>query len=192
MMRVDLKDLAGTDILSGAANGTTALARVVASLPPGAEESIIVLDFRHVEVATSSFLRELGLGLRDYCNRSRPELGLVVANPNAAVLEELRDMLTEKREAMVICQVDARGRLSGARVAGPLEEKQRFTLDAVLKLREADAAELFKRYERLDSIGVNGWNNRLAALAAKGILRERRSGRTKRYRPVVEDLQHGT
>src|SRR5262245_59166437 len=141
-MRVDVEKLGGSDVLSGAANGASSLAQLVAAIPPDVGEGLISLDFKGVEVATGSYLRELVLGLRDYCRRSRPQLCPIIANPNEVVLEELQDLLSDKRDAVVVCRFDRDGHVSGARVVGLLEEKQRLTLDAVLALGETDATTL--------------------------------------------------
>ena len=92
---------------------------------------------------------------------------------------------------LVACTLKSDGRAVKPQVIGTLEEKQRLTLDAVLELEEADAGMLAERFGTREKIGVTGWNNRLASLAAGGILMEVRSGRGKRYRPVLEGLKHG-
>jgi hypothetical protein len=75
-----------------------------------------------------------------------------------------------------------------------LEDAQRRTLAAVLKAGATDASTLAglpRQDGDPDKIGPTGWNNRLASLAAKGILRETRRGRTKTYRLTVEGLTLG-
>src|SRR5262249_5275524 len=147
--------------------------------------TVIALDFAGTLVATGSFLRESILGFRDFCRRSQPNLYPVVANLNETVEEELLDLLQSRREALVACLVAANGDALSPRVLGILEEKQRVTLDAVLSLGEADAATLTDRLATTEKIGVTGWNNRLSSLVAAGILMEVRSGRGKRYRPIL-------
>jgi hypothetical protein len=191
-MRLPLSDSTNLDVLAGAANGANLLARFVAATAATSGPEVVFLDFRGVQVATSSFLREAVLGFRDFCRRSRPDLYPVVANANTVVLEELADLLQRNRDALVVCSLGEGETAQRARVVGTLEDKQRVTLRAVLEAGEADAATLAKLFEKQDPIGVTGWNNRLAALAAKGILRDVRGGRSKRFRPVVEGLSLGT
>jgi hypothetical protein len=76
-------------------------------------------------------------------------------------------------------------------VLGVLEEAQRETLTALVKCIEASASELHERFPSTPAVQVTAWNNRLAALASKGIVLEVRSGREKRYRLVAEELEHG-
>jgi hypothetical protein len=190
-MRLRVLELGNVHVLAGAAHGAVVLSRLVAQVHRTAVPTTIALDFAGVTVATSSFLRECVLGFRDYCRRSQPDLHPVVANLNETVLEELRDLLKDRRQALVCCALDGGGAIVDARVEGVLEEKQIVTLDAVLASGEADAASLADRFTSTDKIGLTGWNNRLASLAAEGILIEARVGRAKKYRPVVEDLRRG-
>jgi hypothetical protein len=39
-----------------------------------------------------------------------------------------------------------------------------------------------------DKIGTTAWNNRLATLSAKGMLKEVRHGKTKLFSPVMETV----
>jgi hypothetical protein len=190
-MRASLSELAQSDILAGAANGALTLSRLVLQVRRLATPTVVFLDFAGVTVATGSFLRECVLGFRDYCRRSQPNLYPVVANLAEAVLEELRDLLTQRRQAMVCCVLGPGDRPADPRVEGVLEEKQTVTLDAVLEMQEADAGSLAERFASTEKIGVTGWNNRLASLVAEGMLIEARSGRAKKYRPILEGLQRG-
>jgi hypothetical protein len=190
-MNISLSGLAECDILAGSANGAEILSRMVAQVNRVTAPTVIVLNFAGVSVATASFLRECVLGFRDYCRRSQPNLYPVVANLEDAVAEELQYLLQTRREALVACTLKSGGRPAKPQVIGTLEEKQRLTLDAVLELEEADAGTLAERFGAAEKIGVTGWHNRLASLVTGGILMEVRSGRAKRYRPVLEGLTHG-
>jgi hypothetical protein len=189
-MRLSVAELAHQKLAAGASLGSAVLARAVAATGRAADE-VIFLDFGEVEVATSSFLREGVLGLRDFCHRADRNLTAVVANPNGLVVEELRELLTRLRDAVLCCRLDKKGQPSAPFLVGPLEEAQRETLAAVLAAGVADAATLAAAHTSDPEPKVTKWNNRLAALAAKGILREVRRGRSKSYRPTVEGLTLG-
>jgi hypothetical protein len=77
--------------------------------------------------------------------------------------------------------------MTGARILGEVDPKQRVALESVRLLGEADAATLQKRFAD-ENVGVTAWNNRLAALSAKGILVATQRGRAKSYRLVLEGL----
>lgn len=168
--------------------GRAVLGKLIAEVPDDNSDSLILLDLEGPAVATASFLREVVLGFRAYF--ARMERTVLPANPAQGVLEELEYVLRSSREALVVVTVGKDDEILAARVIGYLDEKQMQTLNAVLARGEADASTLVKEHQD-EAIGITGWNNRLAALAAKGILAERRIGRAKRYRAVVEHLRHG-
>ncbi len=181
--------LGGEVILAGAAEGANALAKLIALVTKFVAPTTLLLDFRQINVATSSYLREAILGFRDYCRNSRPELYPVICNLGPKVREELEALLKLKGDALVAAEVNA-GRVITATVVGKLEEKQRITLLAVLHAKRADAVSL-SRQDQQENLGPTAWNNRLASLSAKGILRETQAGRGKIYEPVVEALCYG-
>jgi hypothetical protein len=191
-MKLSLSSFARSGVLAGSSNGAEILSQLVAQVNRVSTPTVVVLDFAGISVATGSFLRECVLGFRDYCRRSQPNLYLVVANLEDTVIEELQYLLQSKREALVACTLTPNGRATQPQILGTLEEKQRLTLEAVLAVEEADAGMLSERFGSTEKIGVTGWNNRLASLAASGILMEVRHGRSKRYRPILEGLSYGS
>ena len=186
-MKLLLSELAGhRGILAGTIPGKNLLARMIAEIQRRAEPTPLFLDFTGVEVATNSFLRESILGIRDYCRSANTNLYPVIANANDLVVEELRTLLEDHGEAMIICQLDGQGNAANATVVGVLEEKQEITLEAVKTLKRADAQALREKFKRTEKIGITGWNNRLASLAEKGLLMALKKGRIKYYQPVLE------
>lgn len=188
-MRLPVANLAETPFVAGATLGSVVQAKSIALLRTAAD-AVVLLDFDGIEAATGSFLREAVLGLRDFCHRSPHGLTLVVANPSDLVTEELDDLLARLRDAVLCCRLDAAGVPAEPFIAGVLEEVQRQTLSAVLEVGTADATLLAAQFST-EPEKKTGWNNRLATLAAKGILRETRRGRAKTYRPAVEGLTLG-
>jgi len=67
-------------------------------------------------------------------------------------------------------------------LVGNLDPTQKQTLDLVCRLGSADAPGLAKKDK---SVGVTAWNNRLATLNSKGLLREQRAGQAKVFKPVL-------
>ena len=186
---IDLAALAGDDVLAGVSEGVALLPPLIErcdGLPPGA----VVLDCRGLVVYTASHFRESALGLREYCRRTGADLYPVLGNVNRKTEEELTLFLRQAGEVFVVCEADARAGVSRPRVLGVLEDKQRLTFDAVARLGRADAAGLRAAHPD-EGIGLTGWSNRLAALAARGLLRESRHGRGKVYEPILEGLTLG-
>lgn len=185
-----MKDVCeGEDVLAGASAGAQALAALIGLIAELHEPTVVILDFQGVDVATASFLRECVLGFRDYCRNSRATLYPVLANLGVKVREELDGLLRLKGDAVVLCDLNSSGRIKNAAIAGTLDPKQQITLSAVLRAGKTDATTLAAKDSELKN--PTAWNNRLASLAAKGILRETQNGRSKLYEPVVEALSYG-
>jgi hypothetical protein len=188
---IDIHLLAeGEDILAGSVEGAAALGKLIATTAQVTDVQLVLLDFRDIKIATSSFLRDAVIGFRDYCRQKRPNLYPVLCNANGKVRQELEGLLNLTGDALVLCEASSRGNIKAAIVIGKLEEKQRLTLQAVLKAGRTDATSLSREYAK-EKLGPTAWNNRLSSLLAKGILRETPSGRTKIYEPVVEELSYG-
>lgn len=180
-----INSLTKSDILSGVSLGRRVLVALIEGAPATSGATPIFLDFRGIEVATSSFLRESVLAFRDTCARSMPRLYPVVVNLNEAVEEELQFFVNERADALWCCDRTEAGQISNRRVLGRsrLEDGQRITLDLVVKLKKASAPMLHKTD---DSIQTTAWNNRLSALSSKRLIVEQREGKVKFFSPVLE------
>lgn len=186
-MILSLFDLsAGQAILSGVHAGRKLLAQLVSHAAPPSQDEVAYLDFAGITVATGSFLRESVLAFRDYARATFPHLYPVVANPSEAVIEELDFLLKHRKDALWVCHVDAAGQVSQASIIGELDAGHRTAFDMVASLRAASAPDLASRGG--GEVGPTAWNNRLAYLAARGLLIERRAGKSKTFTPVLETL----
>lgn len=173
-------------ILSGVHAGRKLFARLVAAAAGPATDEIAYMDFSNISVATGSFLRESVMAFRDYARSTLPHLYPVVANTSEAVAEELDFLLRHRKDALWVCRRDLDGKVSEAAVIGELDIGHRAAFDLVASLRGASAPDLAARGDT--SIGPTAWNNRLASLAARGLLIERRMGKSKLFSPVLETL----
>jgi len=148
----------------------------------------IFLDFSRVEVATASYLRESVLAFRDLIRGRRSTFYPVIASTNDEVRDELIELMRTRGDALVVCTLDKGGNVVEAGLIGDLDPKQRMTFDLVHERGETDAGELMRAYGESEGLKhTTAWNNRLAALAARGLLMEVSQGRAKRYRPLFED-----
>jgi hypothetical protein len=191
MQRIQVDTVAGTDILAGAAKGLADLSILIGKLPFDSGPHVVALDFQSIQVATSSYLREFVVGLRDYSRRNRPEVYPIVANANAIVTEELLVLLRDMRDALVVCDT-ADDQIITARTLGVLDAKEKITLEAVLNSPEIDAVSLAAKPPDGECVSANAWSNRLAALVAKRIIIECRQGRKKTFAPVLKELTDGS
>lgn len=188
-MRVNMSAVGKGSVLSGALNGKAALGRLLAATTaePSNPEPVF-LDFSGVEVATASYLRESVLAFRDLVRGRRSTFYPVIAGPNDDVRDELAELMRTRGDVLVACKLDADGEVIEVGLIGDLDPKQRMTFDLVRKRGETDAGELMRAYGKSERLKhTTAWNNRLAALASRGLLIEVSQGRTKRYRPLFED-----
>jgi hypothetical protein len=184
---LQIKTLAEDEtILSGTQAGRRLFARLVASAAAPKDPEPAFLDFSGIRVATSSSLRESVVAFRDYARSTLPNLYPVIANSNDAVAEEFAFFLSHRADAFWACDLDDGGRPINARLLGELDEVQRATFDRVLHLGSASAPALAAQNGGEAGVGPTAWNNRLSNLAARGLLIERRGGKTKTFAPVLE------
>lgn len=188
MVKLDVAALGRGDVLAGAGVGRRVCAALLEAVGVARNPTICLVDFHGVSVATSSFLREAVLRLRDAARAQGSPIYPVVANASAEVREELEDLLRRGSDAMASCRTGSSGLPEMPEVLGELEPKQRLTLDLLREAGEADAATLQSLDRSEEQVGHTAWNNRLAALAAKGIVVETQHGRAKRYRPILSGL----
>lgn len=188
-MHLPLNIYAQNEVLAGAIDGQKAFVDLLRRTTiPNAPE-VCFLDFSGIQVATTSFLRDSVIAYRNHARSIWPLIYPVCANVAANVKEELDSFLKSRSDAFVICERDADGRVSNAELIGQIDGKQGIALRGVLDLGESDAPRL--RQHVGEDVAATAWNNRLGALAVKGILMEVSSGRNKLYRPVLEGLRYG-
>lgn len=184
-MNIQIRLLVRSDVLSGALPGRRLFLRLVEEVSGRHEsEKICFLDFLDIKVVTSSFLRESVIAFRNYVSSHVADLSVVLANLNDDVREELNFFLTQTSDALWVCS-RINGTMTRTEVLGSIDDVQRMTLDLVIAAGKTSAPALAAVQK--DLIGVTGWNNRLASLAARGLVVQHRQGKTKMYSPVLEE-----
>jgi len=188
-MRVSVKEMVKLDVCAGAIPGRELLSKLVTlTVREPDDPEPIFIDFEGIEVATASFLRESVIAFRNVVRGQRSNLYPVVANAQAAVAEELADLLQSRGDALIFCEVSSEGEVRNPRVVGRLESKQKKILDLVFERRELDAGQLQKEFGDAEGVKQTAWNNRLSALSQAGLVMEFSEGRNKRYRPILEGV----
>lgn len=191
MIRYPIHSIAASRAtLAGTAMGRQMLAQLIAETKPITEPTIAYLDFAGIDIATGSFLREAVLGFRDFSRNAIGTLYPVLANANAAIEEELSIYLKDRNDAIWACSLDDGGTASTPHILGDLDLVQINTLQLISQNKAISAPELAKMRPN-EGIGTTAWNNRLATLAAKGILMEIKQGKTKLFMPVMEATYGG-
>lgn len=186
-MKLSLKELAGTNVLAGALAGRRLLGELLGKSenePAGPEP--VFLDFSGIDVATASFLRESVLAFRDFVRSRRSNLYPVIANANQVVRDELIELVRLRGDVLMTCTIDHAGEVKGVGHIGDLDPKQQVTFELVRQHGETDASELMREYGEGEGVKQTAWNNRLAALADRGLVVETSRGRAKRYKPLFE------
>ena len=171
-------------ILSGAQSGRRLFAALVGQAVEPRLPEVAFLDFAGIEVATASCLRESVVAFRDHARTTLPNLYPVIANPSPSVREELDFFLRQRKDVMWSCTLDAQGRAGTPELLGVLDEAHRAAFDLVQSLGIASAPDLAARSDA--AVGPTAWNNRLSQLASRGLLIERKAGKTKTFIPVLE------
>jgi hypothetical protein len=185
-VHISVFDLAGgKSILTGSLAGRKVLSDLIGTVQPEASGKIVFLDFAGVEVATSSFLRECVSGFRDFARTSQANLYPVIVNAGPSVIEELDFFARQRGDVFWTCTRDLGGTLTGIKLVGELEPVLHATFEHIKRLGQATAPQLAALSED-DGIKPTAWNNRLASLAVKGLVVERRVGKTKNFTPLLE------
>jgi hypothetical protein len=169
-------------VLAGKPAGRQLLATLLGNVYEPTEPTVAFLDFHGIDVVTGSFLREGPVSFRDIVRSKGSNLYPVFANCTAAIVDDLAQLLEDRGDAMLVCDIDSDSSEipKNTILIGKLDEKQLLTFRLLREHGELDASGLAKIGG--ETVGPTAWNNRLAALAAKGIVVERSYGRLKRYR----------
>lgn len=180
----------GEGILAGSIEGRKAFADLVQKTQTPGKPEVFFLDFAGIDVVTTSFLRDGPLAYRNFAREHWPYVYPVAANLSAKVFEEFDGWLTERGDAFVICRTETGEDVTDVRLIGQIDGKVLIALQHVIAQGEIDVNYLADQDP--EKVAKTAWNNRLAALAAKGVVIEFTSGRSKRYRPVLEGLKYGS
>lgn len=174
-------------IFAGSVKGKQVFSALVAQTDTPSIPTRLLLDFTDIDVATGSFLRESVYAYRTHARSQWPFLYPVIANASVNIIEELSMCLEPRSDAMIAMTVNEFGEATRASLIGTLDGKQREAMRVVIERQEVDAPTL----ARDSNESATTWNNRLAALALKGLIVEQSLGRSKRYFPLVEGLKNG-
>lgn len=185
-MKILMQDLEGKQVLAGAIQGQKAWMKLIEHTRQEPEQpEPVFLDFKGIDVATASYLREAVLNFRNTVRQRRSNFYPIIANANAAVIEELNVLLDPRGDVLMLCALNEDGEAQEPQLLGRLDPKQRFTFDLVHERGETDASELMQEHGDKEGVKQTAWNNRLAALAGLGLIVELSQGRNKRYRPLL-------
>ncbi|HMU22843.1 MAG TPA: hypothetical protein PKC48_11160 [Sphingorhabdus sp.] len=187
-MMISIRDQCDDAVCAGSHAGRTVLGKLLAltSCEPSSP-SALFLDFSEVEIATVSFLRESILAIRDFLRSRKSNYYPVLTNANQQIRDEFEIILSLKNEAFLHCHLESDGRKTNITVLGRLDEKIKHVLNVIQDRGEIDAGELQREFGAAEGVQQTAWNNRLAALAAAGLVIETSRGRAKRYWSLLKE-----
>lgn len=181
-------------VLGGAIQGRAAFVKWLAEF---ADEPMdptpLAVDFRKIEFATISFLRESVIALRAHHRQKKSNHYLVLANLKTAVQDEFLALAKLTNDTFICCATSLDHSICDVYLLGDLDGRQKETFDIVQERGEIDAANLLKLSSNAGrEIGQTAMNNRLTGLVQKGLVCEVASGRHKKYRPIFSRVTgHG-
>lgn len=192
-VRIPLVQISDSVVLAGAVNGKVAFSDMIKSVPDATvTPQPLFLDFGGIDVATASYLRESVFALKSYLRTKNSSYYPVVANANEDIWDELSVIAHAKNDVIITCDLADDGTTTAVELVGNLDPKQQMTFDLVLKYDEVDANSLMVQFGEAEKTkSTTAWNNRLASLASRGIIREFTKGRSKYYRPLLMERVHG-
>lgn len=182
-----VSEIARATDLAGAADGA-AWFQAARQRLDAAQPGLNAIDFNGVRIATVSWLREGVLALCRYASTMRPDLRLIATRLTPLVREELEVALDATGAVLIAAETEPGSPPTQPVVLGRLDAALRDTLRAVEGKPEFDATFVSRA---IPGVGASAANNRLAALEAKGILLSERRGRSRLYRPLLENLRYG-
>lgn len=187
-MVISIREQCDGSVCAGSHAGREVLGKLLAltSSEP-ASPSPLFLDFGDIEVATVSFVRESALALRDFLRGRKSNYFPVLANANQQILDELEIILSLKNEAFLHCHLQSDERVTDISLLGHLDEKLKHVFRVIQERGEIDAGELQREFGAAEGVQQTAWNNRLAALAAAGLVTETSRGRAKRYWSLLKE-----
>jgi len=164
---------------------------------------VVVLDFSGIEAVSASYVKRSLLWLLSSGERfARGEqndadlpralnIFPVVCGLTDEVRSEIKLVLEHQRRSCLESIEINQDMIGRARLLGSLDPALRATLMRVVAAGETTAAHLFERSQEGGPLGVTGWNNRLADLYEKRLVRRRKQGRFWLVSSLTKELLDG-
>jgi hypothetical protein len=173
---LDVRSIGGSDVLAGRLAGEAARPFFERALGSDGEHGVVVLDFREVHLATSSYFLGAFEWLWTSAGVRARGLFPVLANVNQETQDEVSLALKAKGFRALFGTFGYSG-LSDV-VPFNLESDAAETYELIAGLKEATATDLFRLNPKIQP---TGWSNRLALLYEHRLLRRRKQGRQLFY-----------
>ena len=195
-MILRIRTMTDSDLIVGTEAGRALLMSCIAKTATEPDDPIpCLMDFTEITIMTASALLESVVAFKTFKRSTNSNHYPMVSNINMTIEEEIKLVLEMRGDAILCCDIDMNnvpnhrnaGKIdfSNVRLLGSLDPKQALTFDLVNRLGSASPATLMHHPDNYEAIGITAWNNRLAGLVKRGLLREFPMGRAKLYRPLL-------
>lgn len=195
---IRLQELNGVSThLAGFTRGEAHLAIIIeqlrassAAADPDGDGEVLVLDFDGIEFVTGSYVKATLLALLELGRKSalREEGGLnvflLVANAGDEVLGEIHDVMVAN--GAQVLSVASTSTMRRARLLGRLDAALDAALRAIAKHPLATATQL--KEANTEAVSATAWNNRMADLLDRRLVRRRRAGRQNFFVPLADEV----
>ncbi len=188
MKKIKVREITGLDTLAGKSGGLRDFPKFMAAVEDAPEGSTVILDWRGVEIATSSYLGATFVHLLKMTMAGDLDRYLVLTGLNRTCLDELKLALELPGLVALLGSVGKNGTIESLQIFGKLEPPYVQTFAEVQKANGVSASELHERPARTQiAIGKTGWINRLSNLHRLRLVRKQKIGREFVFKAVNKE-----
>ena len=186
MRTIEILTLLGSPRLNGATKAQLDLPKFVKEFTKVNKGEAIALDFKGIEQVSASYWNVVVPAVYSFAADEEQEVFPIICNVEENSLEDLKIALKNRGIAVLLAKKKAEF-LSDLELIGQIDDTHKEAFNLVNSYREISAGDLASQNEdKAGSIGLSGWNNRLATLYRMRLIRRVKQGRSFKYKPVVE------
>jgi hypothetical protein len=183
MLRINVKELTGSDTLIGKTDGQRDMPKFVSAVLQNDNDETLLWDWIGIEIATASYFATTVVPTLKMLISGELNKYFIFARMNKNCLDELKLVL--EAEELVVMFAETRGdNVQSVNLIGKLDPAYAATFAEVVHRKKVSAAELFRDFRSKNKvkIGKTAWANRLAGLSRLRLVRKEKIGRELVFR----------
>jgi hypothetical protein len=188
MLRINVKELTGSDTLIGKTDGQRDMPKFVSVVLQNDNDETLLWDWNDIEIATASYFATTIVPALKMLISGDLNKYFIFVRMNKNCLDELKLVL--EAEELVVMLAEIRGKnVQSVNLIGKLDPAYADTFAEVVHRKKVSAAELFRDFRPNNKvkIGKTAWANRLAGLSRLRLVRKEKIGREFVFRaPFLE------
>jgi hypothetical protein len=188
MLRINVKELTGSDTLIGKTDGQRDMPKFVSVVLQNDSDETLLWDWDGIEIATASYFATTVVPVLKMLISGELNKYFIFVRMNRNCLDELKLVL--EAEELVVMLAETRGdNVQSVKLIGKLDPAYADTFAEVVHRKQVSAAELFRDFRPKNRvrIGKTAWANRLAGLSRLRLVRKEKIGREFVFRaPFLE------